>query len=81
VGAGQGEAHSQLVAALTGDSAGAAVLVDDKVDVNLGPLIAKVKERLLQQGFTLADRIPPVDRRSPSSGRRTSRRRERCSTS
>jgi hypothetical protein len=58
----QREAHSQLVAALTGDTAGAVVLVEDKVNVNLGPLIAKVKERLLQSGFTLADRIPAVDR-------------------
>jgi hypothetical protein len=58
----QREAHAQLVAALTGDTAGAVVLVEDRVNVNLGPLIAKVKERLLQSGFTLADRIPAVDR-------------------
>jgi hypothetical protein len=58
----QREAHSQLVAALTGSTTGAVVLADDSVNVNLGPLIAQVKERLRQQGFTLADRIPVVDR-------------------
>ena len=58
----QRTAHAQLVAALTGDTSGAVVVVDDKVNVNLGPLIAQVKQRLLQQGFTLADRIPVVDR-------------------
>jgi hypothetical protein len=58
----QREAHAQLVAALTGDTSGAVVVVEDSVNVNLGPLIAKVKERLRQSGFTLADRIPVVDR-------------------
>jgi hypothetical protein len=58
----QRTAHSQLVAALTGNTSGAVVLVDDKVNVNLGPLIATVKQRLLDQGFTLASRIPAVDR-------------------
>ena len=30
--------------------------------LNLGPLVAQVKQRLVQQGFTLANRIPVVDR-------------------
>ena len=63
--AAQREAHAQLVAALTGDpgdTGGAVVVVEDSVNVNLGPLIAAVKERLRQSGFTLADRIPVVDR-------------------
>jgi len=50
------------VAALTGDTSGAVAIVEDSVNVNLGPIIAAVKERLRQSGFTLADRIPVVDR-------------------
>jgi len=54
------EAHSQLVAALTGE--GDAVNVDDgEVTVGLATIIEAVKGQLSEAGFGIADRIPEVD--------------------
>jgi hypothetical protein len=54
-------AHEQLVAALTGEHGGTVDVAGDTVSINVGPLIATVKQQLLQSGFTLADRIPVVN--------------------
>ncbi|HEX5086280.1 MAG TPA: hypothetical protein VFV89_00615 [Nocardioides sp.] len=54
------EAHSQLVAALTGN--GDAVTVEDgQVTIGLATIIDAVKAQLVDAGFALAERIPEVD--------------------
>lgn len=55
--------HTQLTEALSGDTSGAVVISDTgEVGIQLGPIVAAVKEQLTAQGFALADRIPEVDR-------------------
>jgi hypothetical protein len=55
-------AHDALVAALTGEGGGAVTVAGDTVTLNLAPFIQTVKQRLVAQGFTLAARIPAVDK-------------------
>ncbi|HEU4425036.1 MAG TPA: hypothetical protein VFR67_21110 [Pilimelia sp.] len=54
-------AHTQMVAMLTGENTGALVIEGDSVSVQLATVINAVKERLVANGFTLAERIPEVD--------------------
>ncbi|WP_223691737.1 hypothetical protein [Leifsonia poae] len=55
--------HSQLVATMQGDpKAAVAVGSDGSVGVQLGPIIDRVKQLLVQQGLTFAAQIPTVDR-------------------
>jgi hypothetical protein len=54
-------AHESLVAALTGDTSGPVVVQGDAVSVQLATVIATVKQRLVDRGFTLAERIPAVN--------------------
>ncbi|MBG6223753.1 hypothetical protein IWX63_000301 [Arthrobacter sp. CAN_A2] len=55
--------HSGLTSAISGDTSGAVVISDTgEVGIQLGPIIAAVKEQLTAQGFALADRIPAIDR-------------------
>ncbi|MCH8559851.1 hypothetical protein [Nesterenkonia sp. DZ6] len=55
--------HARLTAVLSGDASGAVVISDTgEVGIQIGPIIASVKEQLTAQGFALADRIPDVDR-------------------
>jgi hypothetical protein len=54
-------AHQELVAALTGEGGGAITVENDTVSVNLAAFIQTVKQQLSAQGFTLAERIPPVN--------------------
>jgi hypothetical protein len=54
-------AHEQVVGALTGSGGGAATIENGTVTVNLGPIVQQVKTRLVDRGFSLADRIPAVD--------------------
>jgi len=54
-------AHQSLVAALTGDTEGAVRVQGDAVTVQLATVITTVKERLVSRGFSLAERIPPVN--------------------
>lgn len=54
-------AHAQLVAALTGDQSGAVVIQGETVSVKLATFIDAVKQRLIANGFTLAERIPEVN--------------------
>ncbi|WP_238422971.1 hypothetical protein [Gordonia sp. 'Campus'] len=57
-------AHRALVAVATGDAGPSSVTVDDTgtVAISLGTVIDNVKDRLLAQGFTFAERIPAVDK-------------------
>jgi hypothetical protein len=53
-------AHQQLVAALEGQS-GAVTVQNNAVSVNLATFVNTVKQRLIERGFTLAERIPTVN--------------------
>jgi hypothetical protein len=55
-------AHEQLVKLLRGNEGGVVTAQDGAVTLQLGPIIAQVKDRLTSQGFALADNIPEVDR-------------------
>jgi hypothetical protein len=55
-------AHDALVKALTGEGGGAVTVANDTVTLNLAPFIQTVKQRLVAQGFTLAERIPQVEK-------------------
>ncbi|MFE0749283.1 hypothetical protein [Gordonia sp. NPDC058843] len=56
-------AHTSLVAVVTGDVGPSSVTVDDSgtVSISLGTVIDNVKARLLDRGFTFAEKIPAVD--------------------
>ncbi|GAA1439942.1 hypothetical protein [Leifsonia poae] len=55
--------HAQFVATMQGDpKAAIAVGSDGSVGVQLGPIIDRVKQLLVQQGMTFASQIPSVDR-------------------
>jgi hypothetical protein len=52
-------AHTAFVAALTGERDDAALQIKgDELVLDLGPILAKVKERLVAAGFGLAEHIP-----------------------
>jgi hypothetical protein len=53
-------AHTQMVAVLSGETGEAVQVTGGTVQLNLGVVIDRVKERLLDTGFTLASRIPQV---------------------
>src|SRR6478672_8298171 len=55
-------AHEQVVKVLEGNAGGAVSAQGNQITLNLGPIIALVKERLVAQGFTLAQNIPAVDK-------------------
>lgn len=55
-------AHQQLVKLLEGNQGGAVSAQGNTVTLNLAPVIDQVKTRLVSQGFTLAERIPTVNR-------------------
>jgi hypothetical protein len=54
-------AHDSLVAALTGDPSGPVQVQGDTVSIQLATLITTVKQQLVSQGFSLAERIPAVN--------------------
>ncbi|MEU5999358.1 hypothetical protein ABZ837_16205 [Streptomyces sp. NPDC047197] len=54
------QAHSSLDKALTGSGGGAVKLEDDTVTLDLAPLVDRVKERLVDEGMTVAGKIPEV---------------------
>ena len=54
-------AHDSLVAALRGETDGALQVEGETVSVQLATVITAVKQRLLDRGFTVAERIPPVN--------------------
>ena len=55
-------AHQQVVTLLEGNQGGAVSAQNDTITLNLAPVIEQVKQRLVGQGFTLAENIPTVDR-------------------
>lgn len=55
--------HNQLVATMQGDpKAAVAIGSDGSVGIQLGPIIDRVKQLLVDQGITFASRIPTVDK-------------------
>lgn len=55
-------AHTQLVNLLSGKQSGAVTAQNGQVTLNLAPIIAQVKDRLVAQGYTIANNIPSVDK-------------------
>jgi hypothetical protein len=55
------QAHTQLVAVLTGKDTDQVEISDNAVSINLATLIDTVKQRLIDRGFTLAERLPTVN--------------------
>jgi hypothetical protein len=55
------EAHTQMVAVLTGKTGDAVEVQGNSVRLNLAVLIDTVKARLVDRGFTLAERLPEVN--------------------
>lgn len=55
--------HTQVVATLEGDpDAVVTVTGDSTIGVQLGPIVARVRDVLVEQGIGIASRIPDVDR-------------------
>lgn len=56
-------AHTALVAVATGRAAPESVNIDESgtVTLSLGPMIENVKARLIDRGFTFAEKLPVVD--------------------
>ncbi|WP_349866519.1 hypothetical protein [Leifsonia sp. WHRI 6310E] len=55
--------HTQLVATMQNDpKAAVAVGADGSVGIQLGPIIDRVKQLLVDQGLTFASQIPTIDR-------------------
>jgi hypothetical protein len=54
-------AHDELVKALTGEGGGSVTIENDTVSINLAPFIQTIKQRLVDSGFGLAERIPEVN--------------------
>jgi hypothetical protein len=55
-------AHAQVVKLLEGNQGGAVTAQGDAVTLNLAPVVAAVKARLVSRGFGLAANIPVVNR-------------------
>lgn len=55
------QAHTQMVAVLTGETGGTVEVKGDSVNVNLAAVINAVKTRLEDAGFALAAKIPTVN--------------------
>lgn len=54
------QAHTAFTGALTGDSGSAVRVEGDEVTLNLAPVVAQVKQRLVDRGLSVASRIPAV---------------------
>lgn len=54
-------AHNQIVALLSGDDTGAISVENDQVTLDLGDVVTQVKNQLVAQGFTIAEKIPVID--------------------
>jgi hypothetical protein len=53
--------HTELVSLLEGKQGGAVSAQNDAVTLNLAPIIAQVKQRLVADGYTIANNIPAVN--------------------
>ena len=56
------EAHTQMVAVLTGEGTETVDVTGNTVSLNLAVIIETVKAQLVNAGFELAARIPEVER-------------------
>ncbi|WP_328929546.1 hypothetical protein OG429_36575 [Streptomyces sp. NBC_00190] len=52
--------HTAVVKALTGSGDAAVKIKNDSVTVDLGPVVDQVKQRLVDEGMTVASKIPEV---------------------
>ncbi|HEX5335312.1 MAG TPA: hypothetical protein VFW55_05490 [Propionicimonas sp.] len=52
--------HTQFVALIRGDDGGPLTVTEGTIQLQLGPFVEAVKQRLVANGFPLAERIPPV---------------------
>lgn len=52
--------HTQFVTLISGDDTGTLTLEEGKLQLQLGPFVEAVKQRLIANGFPVAERIPPV---------------------
>lgn len=52
--------HTQFVALLRGEADNALTLEEGTLQLQLGPFVDAVRQRLIDNGFRLAERIPPV---------------------
>ena len=55
-------AHEQVVKLLEGNQDGAVSAQGNTITLNLAPVIEQVRQRMVALGFTMAERIPAVDR-------------------
>src|SRR5690606_10980040 len=55
-------AHQQVLRLLEGEQGGAVTAQDNQITLNLGPIVAAVRDRLVDRGFGLASNTPDVDR-------------------
>lgn len=55
-------AHAELVNLLSGQQGGAVSAQNGAVTLNLAPIIARVKQQLVAEGYTVANNIPTVNR-------------------
>ncbi|WP_141015185.1 hypothetical protein [Nocardioides sambongensis] len=55
------QAHTQLVAVLTGKDGDSVEVTDNAVRVNLATVIEAVQMALVERGFTLAERLPTIN--------------------
>ncbi|MGV1037001.1 MAG: hypothetical protein ACOYD0_08235 [Candidatus Nanopelagicales bacterium] len=55
------KAHEQINAALSGENTGAVQIQNDEIVLDLGDVVAAVKTKLVDDGFTVAEKIPTVD--------------------
>ena len=53
--------HQAVVKALSGQGNGSITTSNGKVVLNLGPFIDLVKQDLVKRGFTIVDKIPPIN--------------------
>jgi len=54
-------AHTQIDKVLSGQQDGAVTVANNQVTLNLGDVVAEVKNELVADGFNAASKIPPVD--------------------
>ena len=54
--------HDQLVATMGDQESALDITEEGGLVLNLGPIIAEVRERLIDRGLTIAERIPDIDR-------------------
>ena len=59
------QASEALVTFVKGDGSGAVSIQDGQLVLEIGPILAAVKDRLLEQGIAIAEKIPSTDASVP----------------